>query len=151
MQPQIALLQVEHKHIAHELEEIEALFFGGEEGYLRKTLQKFRKLEASAIYEHHKNEDEILFTWLLSRTKRPDVSVIDHFRKEHDKLESLHKTILRNLEKCLTEGGSMLLSSINFDIRDFIDCYREHMHKEEKFLFLIGDGLMEKDKTKAAG
>lgn len=148
MRSSISGLIEEHKKISEELKLIEVNFSTRPAGFLQDTLKRFKGLENMTIHGHHKKEDEILFKWMLAQDCNADSSVIERFRKEHDELEVLHKGIIRNLESLVKNTSNSLLITLDIDVTNFIDLYREHIQKEEGFIFLIADGIISANEKK---
>lgn len=142
MRSSISGLIEEHKKISEELTLIEGNFSSRPAGYLQDSLKRFKGLESLAIHGHHKKEDEILFSWMLAQDRNADRSVIERFRKEHEELETLHKGIIKNLEMLLEDPTQSLQTTVEIDAINFIDSYREHIQKEESFIFVIADGII---------
>lgn len=105
-------------------------------------LEEFKKLQKLTIQTHHKREEETLFTWMLEQNPNSDATIINQIKNEHMELEFKQKHIAGNLEKLLLDQSTVSLKTLAFDIQDFVDLYREHIHREENFIYLIADGLV---------
>lgn len=96
--------------------------------------------KASTLYElvkeHHKREDSSLYEWMLNQNETVDRDIVVRMRNDHEDIEIL----LENMKK---EKNEKILS---FDLKDFIDLYREHVNLEEQFIFQIAKGIIAEKK-----
>lgn len=138
MKTTISILCKEHQTILAELTLIEKNI----STQYSELLERFRNLQKFTIDGHHKREEEILFTWMLKQNPNSDATIIDQIRKEHLELDSKQNKIVDSLEKLLLKQFVVSLKTLAFDIQDFIDLYREHIQREENFIYLIADGLV---------
>lgn len=142
MRNTISILDKDHKSIKEDLLQIENCLPIQGEKKLTELLRLFKDLERFTTSGHHKREDEILFSWMLEQNSNSDASIIKRIKSEHDELENKQRLIIACLEKQIPGKSGDSLVGISFDIRDFIDLYREHIEIEDGFIYLIADALI---------
>ena len=98
--------------------------------------------------EHHRRENEILYMWMTKQNPNSDTSVIDRIKNEHCQLEELAGKISKAINSHLKKTPDTSVVTILSDLHDFILLYKEHMEKEEKFIFMIAEGLKLSQKEK---
>lgn len=125
-------LTKDHQKILQELIFLEELLMEKTDA-LDKALLVFKKLRMLLQGDHHQREESVLYEWMLNQNVNVDQDIIARISKEHDELESLMERIGQQVQ------STKILA---FDLRDFIDLYREHIELEDKFIFQIAKGLI---------
>lgn len=127
----LVTLTHEHRKILTELNVIEK-YLNDDSGPLVRALSTFENIKTFLVSEHHKREDTILYEWMLNQNVTVDQDIIARIKKEHEELEHL----LENINKEKDE------TTLAYDLKDFVDLYREHVALEEQFIFQIARGLL---------
>ncbi|MBP9682954.1 MAG: hemerythrin domain-containing protein [Bacteriovorax sp.] len=144
----IEILVNDHKKIADEITRIEKLMTGKPEEYFKQILQSLSFFKEFAFNEHHRREDEILYAWMRLQNPNFDAAVMDRIKNEHTQLEKLSEKIFNALSSYLKKTPICSNVTILSDLNDFIHLYVEHMVKEERFIFMIAEGLKLNKKEK---
>lgn len=147
MQDTINVLLKEHKKIIAELNSVEQDITDASVSILPPTIEKLKHLITFTSHDHHKLENDVLLAWMLEQNPTADKSIIDRIRNEHYELEGLQKKILTHIDEMAKNKAKISFKSLTFDIKDFIDLYREHIDREEKFIFQIAKGLIANQKN----
>lgn len=138
MNKNIIELKEDHKKVGSSLESIENILnFTDLETLLkdlRGQLEFFRDFTCKI---HHKRESEVLFKWLTDQNPGSDQQVIARINSEHDELEAQVENFLERVNNFSVDDKSALLS----DVEDFVRMYKNHIDKEEKFIFLIAETI----------
>ena len=142
MKETISLLLKEHKKILEELHLIEEALAKEHATLSTTILEKLQNLKEYTSSLHHKREEETLFKWMLEQNPNADASIINRIKEEHVDLEKRQGTIISDLTSFTKGLAKVSQQSILFDITDFKDLYREHIQREEKFIFEIAKGLL---------
>lgn len=91
--------------------------------------------------EHHKREEHVLYKWMLEQNKNADSELIKVIINEHKELELLGKKIAENIQSHLESTPKVSVLTVESDVSYFIARYREHVEKEERFIFAIAEAL----------
>lgn len=134
-------LTKDHQSILQDLNFLEELLMDKSDSP-EKALLVFKKLRMLLQGDHHQREESVLYEWMINQNVNVDQDIITRIRKEHDDLESLMERISQQVQ--LTKVAA-------FDIRDFIDLYREHIDLEDKFIFQIAKGLISRHRVSGNG
>ena len=101
---------------------------------LKVQLEFFRDFTCKI---HHKRESDVLFKWLKEQNPESDQQVIDRINTEHDELEEQVNVFIDRVTNFSIDDKSALLS----DVEDFVRKYKNHIDKEEKFIYLIAEAI----------
>ena len=137
----IKILEEDHKKITKEIYDIENLLNLKPEDSFSRLAEKLSSFRDFTFKGHHLREDEILYAWMRSQNSNSDTVVMDRIKSEHNRLEKLGDKIYAAIQNSLNSAGDTSQQIILGDLKDFITLYFEHMDKEEKFIFMIAEGL----------
>lgn len=130
----IKILVDDHQKIAKQISDLDQILINRSDKSLTEVAQILKFFKEFTFKGHHLREDEVLYAWMRSQNPNSDTTVMDRIRSEHGRLEKMCEQIHKDLESSPKEA---ILS----DLKDFITLYLEHMEKEEKFIFMIAEGL----------
>lgn len=130
----IKILVEDHQKIANKLSDLDQLLINKSDKSLSDIAQILKFFNDFTFRGHHLREDEVLYAWMRTQNPNSDTTVMDRIKSEHDRLEKMCDQIQKSIESSPKE---VILS----DVKDFITLYFEHMEKEEKFIFMIAEGL----------
>ncbi len=146
----IELLENDHKIIADKIADLKRLMSLDPETSFSQIATDLAFFQDFTFKGHHLREDEILYTWMRLQNPKSDTAVMDRIKNEHTHLEKLGTKILISVQNYQKNTPDSSIVTIISNLNDFINLYIEHMEKEEKFIFMIAEGLrLSKNEKKA--
>lgn len=135
MEEVLILLKDDHLKIDESCSRLEDLIdqpLGKNLKLLEQELKFFRDFITK---EHHKREEIILYDWMRAQNPSAQNEIIDNICEEHQKIEDLVRSLLHKLQDFKKDKG--LEATIASEIQDLLFLYKEHIEREEKFIFLL--------------
>lgn len=143
----LSKLILEHNKIREELELLERTT-QEEKPFSQRGIAVLQSFRSLTLVEHHYKEDQELLAWMVEQNENVDTDIISCIREEHKALESKLSKLDKNIKTISSDSPSVQVRDLVNDLIDFIQCYREHIDLEEKFIFLIVDGIISNKKSK---
>ena len=137
----IEILENDHKISAEKIIDIEKLMAADPEESFTQIVTDLTFFQDFTFRGHYLREDEILYTWMRLQNPNSDTAVMDRIKNEHTQLENLGTKILVAIKNHQLNTPDTTNVTIFSNLNDFINLYIEHMEKEEKFIFMIAEGL----------
>ncbi|WP_127716268.1 hemerythrin domain-containing protein [Halobacteriovorax sp. HLS] len=136
-------LKDDHIRVNASLDKMEQLIDTPLETSRDELVSEFQFFKDFACKIHHKRESEVLYNWMKKQNPEADKEIIERINEEHKSLESEVNNFIEKITKMAKEEENTILC----DIEQFIRVYKQHIEKEEKFIFLIAQQLTEKKTT----
>jgi hemerythrin-like domain-containing protein len=137
----IAILLNDHKQIFEKITDIKRLMTLPPEESFHQLAANLTFFQDFTFNGHHLRENEILYAWMGKQNANADTSIMDRIKHEHEQLEQRSNTLLSSLHNAIKKTPDATNTAILSDLNDLIVLYLEHMEKEEKFIFMIAEGL----------
>lgn len=142
IQETISGLIEDHKRILSELKVIEESISREPQRLRPEAIEVLRGLSQFTMEQHHRREEDELFTWMLEQGPDADKTILDRICLEHHQLEEMERNIAGQVEGLIANNFTFSPRALIYEINNFIDLYREHIELEEKFIYLIAKGIL---------
>lgn len=98
----------------------------------------------NALIEHHHKEEKFLYHWMVEQNKNSDKDLINRMIDDHKMFEEKAEWIISELALAKDKAYK---NHVNFcyEISVFLRRYKEHLTRENNFIFLIAEGLEKKE------
>lgn len=137
----IELLAGDHGVITAKIDEIETMQNNDSKESFKKIAEVLSFFDDFTFKSHHQKEEKILYDWMMKQNAKSDTALIKKIVDDHESFEKNSKKIQGSIEKYLKDTPGVTPVSIHYDISLFISRYREHMEREESFIFQIAESL----------
>ena len=137
----IGLLLDDHKIIHEKILDTKRLMTLPTEESLIQLATNLSFFKDFTFKGHHLRENEILYAWMEQQNSNADTAIVNRIKHEHEQLELLSNRLLTSINNALKKNPDATNVAILSDLSDLIVLYLEHMEREEKFIFMIAEGL----------
>lgn len=96
------------------------------------------------LLDHHAKEEKFLYHWMVEQNKNSDKELIRKMIDDHKNFEESAKWIISEMAHA-KKGEYQNHANLGFKISEFLKNYQEHLNRESHFIFLIAEGLEQKD------
>lgn len=96
------------------------------------------------LLDHHAKEEKFLYHWMVEQNKNSDKDLVRKMIDDHKMFEESAKWIILEMSRAKTSDYQNL-ANLGFKISEFLKNYQEHLTRESNFIFLIAEGLEQKD------
>jgi hemerythrin-like domain-containing protein len=141
MKEVIDILVEDHKIITQKIDELYSLLPLKPEESFTQILQIFSFFNEFTFKGHHQREGQVLYTWMVKQNKNSDTMLMDRINNEHIMLEKLAQNIVQTITNCLSNKPEASAISALAELSFMITKYREHIEREESFIFMIAESL----------
>lgn len=137
----IEVLALDHGVITAKIDEIETLQNNDSKESFNKMAEILAFFDDFTFKTHHQKEEKILYEWMLKQNAKSDTALIQKIVDDHESFERNSKKIQGAIQKYLNDATGVTPVSIHYEVSLFISKYREHMEREESFIFQIAESL----------
>lgn len=141
MKEVIDILIEDHKIITQKIDDLYSLLHLGPDESFEKILKILSFFNEFTFTGHHQREGQILYAWMVKQNKNSDTLLMDRINAEHTALEKLGSGIAQSVENYLSKKAGASAVSALADLSYLITKYREHIEREETFIFMIAESL----------
>lgn len=141
MKEVIKLLADDHESITGKIDEMYSLLNVDPKDSFSKIYEILSFFNDFTFKLHHAREEKVLYTWMLRQNEKSDAVLIQKIMDEHAFFEKSSHEIMNSIDNHLKKLPGETPVSILSDLSLFITKYREHIEREETFIFQIADGL----------
>lgn len=141
MKEVINLLAEDHEAITDKIDQLHSLLNGEPQNTFPKIVEILSFFDQFTFKHHHQREEKVLYNWMIGQNEKADTSLIQKIMDDHKTFENSSKEMKLSIEKYLNNIPGPTPVSILYDLSLFITKYREHIEREESFIFAIADGL----------
>lgn len=140
MKEVIDQLKEDHIRVNASLDKMKLLIDSSIDETKEDLLSEFNFFKDFACNIHHKRESDVLYKWMKEQNPQSDKEIITRINDEHSLLEKDVNNYIQRINTTTKKEENNLLC----DIEQFIRTYKQHIEKEEKFIFLIAQQLTDK-------
>lgn len=141
MKEVIDLLADDHEVITLKIDELYSLLYVEPQDGLPRIAEILSFFDDFTFKHHHQREERVLYNWMLGQNEKADSGLIQKIMDDHKDFENSSREIKHSIENYLNKTPSATPVSILYDLSLFITKYREHIEREESFIFEIANGL----------
>lgn len=141
MKEVINLLAEDHEVITNKIDELYSLLNIEPQDSFPKIAEILSFFDDFTFKHHHQREEKVLYTWMIGQNEKADSGLIQKIMDDHKDFENTSREIKVSIANYLNKNPSATPVSILYDLSLFITKYREHIEREESFIFEIANGL----------